>query len=185
MTFEMPDIQKIAPPEGAIIFYYSGWFAQSIIQASADAIRLRLETAHEDTRRRRRLISAFIELAQNIVHYSADCLTDPDAVTDEVRFGKLKVVQTPIGFTLTCCNPVTRAVAERLEAKLRLLVKMSLDEIRESYRAALRGESEADSKGGGIGLLTLARESVEPLKFSFDDVAGNADHKMFNLTVTV
>ena len=31
----------------------------------------------------------------------------------------------------------------------------------------------------------LARESAEPLKFSFDDVAGNPDHKMFNLTVTV
>jgi len=185
MTFEMPDIQKIAPPEGAIIFYYSGWFAQSIIQASADAIRLRLEAAHEDTRRRRRLISAFIELAQNIVHYSADCLSDPGAVADEVRFGTLKVVKTPIGFTLTCANPVTRTAAGRLEAKLSLLVKMSLDEIRESYRAALRADSEEDSKGGGIGLLTLARESAEPLKFSFDDVAENPDHKMFNLTVTV
>jgi hypothetical protein len=185
VIFEMPDIQKIAPPEGAIIFYYSGWFAQSIIEASADAIRLRLEAAHEDTRRRRRLISAFIELAQNIVHYSADCLTDPAAVTDEVRFGALKVVQTPIGFTLTCANPVTREAAERLEAKLSVLVRMSLDEIRESYRAALRAEDDADSKGGGMGLLTLARESVEPLKFSFDDVAENPDHKIFNLTVTV
>lgn len=185
MIFEMPDIQKIAPSDGSIIFYYSGWFAQSIIQASADAIGLRLEASHEDTRRRRRLISAFIELAQNIVHYSADCLTHPDAVVDEVRYGTLKVIKTPTGFTLICANPVTRAAAERLEAKLSLLVKMSLDEIRESYRAALRADGEADSKGGGMGLLTLARESAEPLKFSFDPVAGNPDHKMFNLTVTV
>ena len=71
-------------------------------------------------------VLAFIELAQNIVHYSADCLSDPAAVTDEVRYGTLKVIQTPIGFTLTCTNPVTRSAADRLEAKLSLLVKMSL-----------------------------------------------------------
>ena len=185
-AFPMPDIAELASAKGKTIFYYSGYFSQSIIQASADAIRLRLESGDQDSRRRRRVISAFIELGQNIVHYSADCLTDPKAETDEVRFGTLRVTLSQSGgFTLTCVNPVTRAAADRLQAKLSVLVQMSLDEIRESYRAALRADGEPESKGGGIGLLALARESAEPLCFGFGDCPDDPNHKLFNLTVTV
>jgi Family of unknown function (DUF6272) len=185
MTYLMPDIAKLAPADGAILFYHSGYFSQAIIEASAEAIRSRLETADRDAKRRRRVLSAFIELAQNIVHYSADGLTDPQATADQVRVGTLRAMRTSAGVMLTCANPVTRAAAERLEAKMSALATMGPEELRRSYRAALRAKGEAESKGGGIGLLTLARESVEPMRFSIVEVAGAPDRKMFNLTVTV
>ena len=171
--------------ETGTFFYYFGYFSQSLIEAAADAIRLRLGASSQSSKIQRRIISAFIEMGQNIVHYSAESLTDPDANTDEVRFGMIQISFYEGVFSLMCANPVLDTAADRLQEKLRVLSSMSMDEIRESYRAALRAEGEAESKGGGLGFLTLARESTEPLKFSFSDIEDKPRFKMFNLTMTV
>ena len=185
MNAVMPADCQMSPVGSKVFFYYEGFLSQSIIEACADALRMRLDAARTNSRTNRRLIGSFIELGQNIVHYSAECLTDIDAKDDEVRFGALKIEELDGKFVLTCSNPTTASGYERLERKLSVLVNMSLDEIKQSYREALRADGDAESKGGGIGFLTLARDAVEPLTFSFDDIPGQSGFKMFNLTVTV
>jgi hypothetical protein len=175
----------LSPVGARVFFFYEGYFSQSIIEACADALRMRLEAKNAATKTTRRLLGAFIELGQNIVHYSAESLTPEDAVDAEVRFGGLRVEEVDDRFVITCSNPVTAAGYERLARKLAVLVTMSLEEVKQHYREALRAEGDAESKGGGIGLLTLARDSSEPLIYSFDDIADRPSHKMFNLTVTV
>ena len=79
------------------------------------------------------MLSAFIEMAQNIVHYSADAMTDAGALDDEVRFGAIRIAQgeaapgeARIGevgagaasIALTCSNPVDLRTYERLAPKL-------------------------------------------------------------------
>ena len=61
-----------------VFFYYCGYFSQAIVEASADAIRSRLVAGHANYPTQRRLIGTFIEMGQNIVHYSADVLSDPE-----------------------------------------------------------------------------------------------------------
>jgi hypothetical protein len=169
-----------------VFFYYSGYFSQPIIEASADAIQLRLEKAALAYKVQRRVLSCFIEMAQNIVHYSADALTHADATSDEVRAGTILIAETEAGLRLTCSNPVDRKTYERLDAKLSVLSTMSAEEIREAYRSALRAhEGEASSKGGGIGLLTLARGAAEPISYTFAEDAGDPDRMIFNLSVTL
>ena len=60
-----------------VIFYYVGYFSQNIVAAMAEAVKLQLEVAGVAGPTRRKLFSAFIEMAQNIIHYSADALTPP------------------------------------------------------------------------------------------------------------
>ena len=169
-----------------VFFYYSGYFSQAIIEASADAIQLRLQKEDMAYRVQRRVLGGFIEMAQNIVHYSAEALTSADAVTDEVRAGTICIAVTGAGIRLTCSNPVDRKTYERLDAKLAVLSRMSADEIRDAYRSALRAEEgEAASKGGGIGLLTLARGAAEPIVYAFADYPGDPDRMIFKLSVTL
>jgi hypothetical protein len=106
---------------------------------------------------------------------------------NEVRFGILTICRDgPDGqFSLTCTNPVSHKIKEKLQGKLEVLVTLSIDEIKSLYRKALRSEGEEDSKGGGIGLLTLARDSSNPIEFAFTDSPDNPDHQMFTLSVTV
>jgi hypothetical protein len=178
-----------ATPEGLdrdVIFYYSGYLSQAILQATADTVRLRMEQGGEDYKVRRRVLSTLIEMGQNIVHYSADCLTDPDQTSEEIRFGSITVAYRDGRFRVSCANPIEAASCARLEPKLDLVSRMSLDEIKAAYRATLRQEQGEDgSKGAGLGLLTLARDASDPLTYRFSDHPTSPDHKIFELLVTI
>jgi hypothetical protein len=169
-----------------VIFYYSGYLSQAILQATAETVRLRLEQDDRNNKVRRRVLSTLIEMGQNIVHYSADCLTDPSQTNEEIRFGAITVARRDGRFLVSCANPIAAAACERLEPKLSVLSRMSLDEIKAAYRATLRQEHGEDgSKGAGLGLLTLAREASDPLTYRFSDHPISPDHKIFELLVTI
>jgi hypothetical protein len=168
-----------------VFFYYCGYFSQTIIAASADAIQQRMGVAGVEDRVRRRVLGAFVEMAQNIVHYSADRLTAADAVDDEIRFGTIVIARTEEGIVLSCSNPVDRETHRRLDPKLEAISRMNLDAIREAYRQALRAEDDAGSKGGGLGLLTLARGSTCPLRYTFEPSANSPELMVFELRITV
>ena len=61
---------------------------------------------------------------------------------------------------------------------------MTLDEIKASYRESLRSDSPEDSKGAGMGFLTMARDASEPLEFEFQNT-GDAATAMFFLKTTI
>ena len=178
-----------APPavlDRDVVFFYAGYLSQAILQATAEAVRLRLEQDAEDSKVRRKVLSALIEMGQNIVHYSADCLTDPSQASEEIRFGSITVAHREGRFHVSCANPIEASACARLEPKLELVSRMSLDEIKAAYRATLRQEqAEEGSKGAGLGLLTLARDASDPLAYRFSDHPTSPDHKIFELLVTI
>lgn len=152
-----------------VIFYYVGYFSQSIVAAMAEAVKLQLEVAGVAGPTRRKLFSSFVEMAQNIIHYSAVSLTPQRQDDGELRHGSVCIRRESDGsFLLLCANPVKQEVAHDLRSKLDTLRKMTLEEIKQAYRQSLRDETPAGSKGAGIGLLTVARDAREPLEFDFD-----------------
>lgn len=72
-----------------VIFYYVGYFSQHIVAAMADAVKLQLEVAGVAPATRRKLFSSFVEMAQNIIHYSADSLTPASQNNGELRHGSV------------------------------------------------------------------------------------------------
>ncbi|MFT4173384.1 MAG: SiaB family protein kinase [Rhodocyclaceae bacterium] len=159
-----------------VIFYYVGYFSQHIVAAMADTVKLQLEEAGVATPTRRKLFSSFIEMAQNIIHYSSDALTPANQRDGELRHGSVCIRREGDGsFLLLCANPIDPVVADELRQKLEDLRSMTLDEIKQAYRQTLREETPQGSKGAGIGLLTVARDAREPLEFDFDS-DGNGGH---------
>ncbi len=151
-----------------VIFYYVGYFSQNIVTAMSEAVRLRLEQSGTAGPTRRRLFSSFVEMAQNIIHYSADALTPPQQQEHELRHGSVCIGVDDEGrHFLLCANPIVAEQAQTLRARLQTLREMTLDEIKASYRESLRAETAADSKGAGLGFLTVARDASEPLEFEF------------------
>lgn len=180
---QQSEFEDLAAEHG-VFFYYCGYFSQPIITASADAIQMRLQGAGVAEKNKRRVLHAFIEMAQNIVHYSADALTQADAVDDEVRFGTIRIARGADGIVLACSNPVDHQTYERLDPKLRVISQMNLEAVRAAYREALRADGEAESKGGGLGLLTLARESGSPIQYTFTP-SPDSDLMVFELRIIV
>jgi len=150
------------------VFYYSGYFSQNIINAIGDAVRLRLERSDTPGGVRRKLFSTFIEMAQNIVHYSSNNLTPIEQADRELRAGSVCVMQENGQFFIMCANPVTPEWAEHLRRVLEPLCDMSAEQIRYAYRRQLRKPAPDDSKGAGLGFLTIAKESSRPIEFSLE-----------------
>ncbi len=149
--------------QNGILFYYSGEFSQNVVGTMSDALKQRLDSVGAPNTARRKVFSAFVEMAQNIIHYAAE------NGEDGAKVGALAVGEFGGKFYVICGNPVKLDHVDRLRAKLDPLRRMSLEEIKTAYREQLRNdahETEDDiSKGAGLGFLTVARESSEPIEY--------------------
>jgi hypothetical protein len=153
-----------------IIFFYVGYFSQHVVAAISETIKARLDTAGAAGPTRRRIFSSFVEMSQNIMHYSSDTLTPHEQSDNQMRRGS---------FCLLCANPVASANVGLIRDRLEPLHTMTMDEIKSAYKKALRDETPADSKGAGLGFLTMARDASEPLEFEFVQEAHNPGTTVF------
>lgn len=160
--------------ERNVVFYYTGYFNQTMVGAMGEALRQRIGDQAANGIRRR-LFSIFVELAQNVVHYSAETLSDQAAVDREIRRGAIWIGEQDGRFFVVCANPVERRAVGRIRQKLEPLRAMTVDEIRSRYREQLRSAPQAGSKGAGLGFLTVARDASQPIEFDFVDAYGADD----------
>ncbi|MEO7324432.1 MAG: SiaB family protein kinase [Dokdonella sp.] len=167
-----------------IVFYYFGYFSQSITAAMAEAVRLQLEKSDAAPSTRRKIFSSFVEMAQNITHYSLDSLSPAEQRNDQLRQGSVCIGRDGDRYFLLCSNSVAADQVELLRQKVEPLKTMSLDDIKRAYRETLRAEAPVGSKGGGLGFLTLARDASSPLEFSFAPSA-QSDAVTFFIKATI
>lgn len=149
-----------------VIFYYGGYFSQSIIAAMADALRYKLEAREARAATTRRVFSSFVEMAQNILHYSAEGIDGRPCGDGGLRLGSVAVGCEGGRYFVMCGNLVRDEFVSVLHEKLDPICRMTLAEIKEAYRQQLRAETEATSNGAGLGFLTLARDVTEPIQYS-------------------
>jgi hypothetical protein len=169
-----------------IIFYYVGYFSQTIIASMAEAMKLQLQVADVSGPTRRKLFSLFVEMTQNIIHYSSDALTPASQNNGELRHGSVCIKKEGDGrFLLLCANPIKNDVVDRLRPKLDALRNMTVEEIKQAYKETLLAETPEDSKGAGVGFLTMARDAREPLEFLFQPLDGTEDMTMFYLKAVI
>ncbi|CAN0619120.1 conserved protein of unknown function [Burkholderia multivorans] len=150
-----------------LIFYHKGYFSHNIVAAMSEVVKLQLEIAGVSASTRRKLFSSFIELSQNIVHYSSDALVDGSENVGALREGVVCITNEGERHLMMCVNPIATAAVNDLREKLEPLRSMSIDEIKQQYKISLRAETPPESKGAGLGFLTMARDASAPLEFAF------------------
>ena len=168
-----------------LIFYHKGYFSHNIVAAMSEVVKLQLEVAGVNALTRRKLFSSFIELSQNIVHYSSDSLVDGQEHGGAIREGMVCIVAEGGRHLMLCVNPITTTAVKSLRETLQPLRNMSLDEIKQAYKVSLRVETPAQSKGAGLGFLTMARDASEPLEFTFYPRADDANITLFCLKTII
>ncbi|WBS05616.1 SiaB family protein kinase [Pseudoduganella sp. SL102] len=174
-----------AASERQVIFFYAGYFSQHVVSAIAETIRARLDAAGTAGPTSRRIFSAFVEMSQNIMHYSADALTPAEQPDRQIRGGAFCIGVCGERFHLLCANPVASERVEAIRARIEPLCAMTVDEIRSAYRTALRQAAPEDSKGAGLGLLTMARDASAPLAFHFLPDSTDAGRTVFCIAATI
>lgn len=162
--------------EQGLLFYYDGYLSQPIITAMGEALRGRLEAEEASSKAARKVFSTFIEMMQNVINYSDDAIA---AGGSALSHGAVAVGRRQGHYFITCGNPVRCEHVERIRAKLAVIDAMSHDEIKQRYKEKLRQESEATSKGAGLGFLTVARDASAPIEYSFAPLAEAPDTLCF------
>jgi hypothetical protein len=157
------EFQRQARTSG-IVFYHTGEFTGPIISAAAEALKHRMQESGAVSSATRKLFSTFVEMAQNIHHYAS-----PDIENSElVGAGTLSVIKSATEYWVICVNKIETKDIPRITEKLNQVRSMSLDQIKKAYKEQLKNtEQDQQSKGAGLGWLTIARDSKEPLEYSF------------------
>jgi hypothetical protein len=154
-----------------IVFYYSGILSQNVIKTMSDSLKQKLQIQDEKGARSRKVFSTFIEMIQNALHYSP---VKPGS--EDSKEGSILVAQNGDKYFVICANFIQKQHENRIREKIDPLLKMSADEIRQAYRTQLKNDRHSDddtiSKGAGLGFLTLARDSVEPIEYAIKDATG-------------
>ncbi|WP_434775985.1 SiaB family protein kinase [Pseudomonas oryzihabitans] len=168
-----------------VIFYHHGYFSHGIVAAMAEVVKLQLEFEGISGATRRKLFSSFIELSQNVLHYSADALP-PDTLADaKLGQGSVCITRQDGNYQMLCANPIVSDKVQALRARLEPLCSMSIEQIKQAYRESLRAETPTDSKGAGLGFLTMARDASAPLEFAFHPSTRNPGTALFCLKAII
>lgn len=156
-----------------VLFYYTGPFDSDIVAVMSNQIKEKLKQESASGPATRKLFSTFIEMAQNVLHYGGAEATDGGGTTAKpgtIVLGKT-AVSADAAYWIACGNLVESDHVLRVKEKLESLRNMSTAEIKAAYRAQLANDAhesmDALSKGAGLGLLTIARDSTQPIEFDF------------------
>jgi hypothetical protein len=152
-----------------MVYFYTGCFDSEMVKFLANSLKDTLEQENASGPLKRKLFSSFIEMAQNILHYggvAADGASQPPGKPGAIGLGK-----AGDSWWIACGNLIPSEQVQRLSEKLTALQRMSLADIKAAYRQQLANDEHAStdaiSKGAGLGLLTIARDSTQPIEFEF------------------
>lgn len=170
-----------------MIYFYTGSFDSEMVKFLANSLKDTLEQENASGPLKRKLFSSFIEMAQNILHYggmAAGCTNPQPGKPGAIGLGKAGQ-----SYWIACGNLVPSEQVGRLSDKLTALQSMSLADIKAAYRQQLANDehesTDTMSKGAGLGLLTIARDSTQPIEFEFAPHAESAGRLSYFYLKTV
>jgi hypothetical protein len=170
--------------KAGLLFYYTGPFDRDEVAALSHKLKETLQQETASGPASRKLFSVFVEMAQNVLHYGGTvALDDPPRKT---RPGSILLGRSDGAYWIVCANLVPIEHVPRIRERLEALRTMSLAEIKAAYRAQLANDAHAEtdllSKGAGLGLLTIARDSSQPIEFDFTpDPASDGRYAYFRI----
>ena len=128
----------------------------------------------------RKIFSIFIELAQNILFYSAEKIRYAGR-TESV--GILQLSETANNYIFSCGNIVFTTDVGRLADSCNTINSLDREELRRLKRTQRRQPQSDQSKGAGIGLVQAAIISNNPLDIEVYTI--DEQHSFFSLFVTI
>ncbi len=117
----------------------------------ADTIKLSLQQSEAAPSTKRRLFSCFVEMAQNIIHYSSETLTPRRRSKPKCDRDRSASAMPTIA--TTCCARIASPppTSRRCAPSSNRCATMTLEEIKRAYQDTLRADQPEGSKGLGPG----------------------------------
>jgi hypothetical protein len=146
-----------------ILMSFKGVFAQPALVEMGNTIRSSFTSEQVSAIVMKKIFAIFIELSQNILHYSAEREIDMDG--KESGVGILIVSDDGIRFCVSSGNLMLNENVIKIREKCDRVLAMNKDELKAAYTEQRRRGRPEDSKGAGLGFIDMARKSDFPLQY--------------------
>jgi hypothetical protein len=144
-----------------VLVSLKGALSQDVITEFGTMIKSSL-SAETNTRK---IFAVFIELAQNILHYSAERSDNAD---DGVGIILLREVENL--FYLSSGNLVVNDNGNKIHDKCEIVNSKTKEELKALYQQQIKDGRPEGSKGAGLGLIDIARKCDSPIDCIIDKI---------------
>ncbi len=176
MAFDLPTFINQTKAKSVIIAYH-GPLTDVIMSEVSRDIRTKFA---DNPRICRKIFAIFIELAQNILFYSAEKV---NFGYREDSVGGILIAQDNQYYHFVCGNRVESVYMNELLDNCRLINTLDREGLRQYKRQQRSRPSNDRSRGAGIGLIQVAITSENPLQVVSDEL--NDKFSLFSLSVKV
>ncbi len=160
-----------------IILYFKGAVSQEILVEIGLMIRKKFSVEKQI----KKIFGVFIELAQNIMHYSAE-IEYSHRDDKNVGVGIILFSETKSNFQIISGNQISNENKSSIAGKLDKINSLNLEELKEFYHKQIRVEPEDESKGAGLGFIDMARKSRNKIKYNITEI--DEENSFLELTIT-
>lgn len=122
------------------------------------------------------LLTVFIELAQNILRYSAE-------QSEGEGVGVIWITAEATGYRVQSGNLVTPEQADPLKRWMDEFNPLDAEGLKALRKQRLHHPPPEGSRGAGLGLLEVRRRSMKPVEYAF--IPTENEHIFFSLTVNL
>jgi len=159
-----------------IILTFKGAFSQEILVEIGDLLKKKFEVSKQI----KKIFAVFVELSQNIMHYSAEVET---IALDNKKLGVGIIIFTEDQkyFYITSGNLIKKNVGDRIKPKIDKVNTMNDEELKNYYSEQRRLPQEEGSKGAGLGFIDIARKSSGKIEYNIKEL--NDEHSFLILSV--
>jgi hypothetical protein len=147
--------------ENDVILSFKGEMSQAILISIGDLLKEKLSQDDASQRVVKRVFFIFIELAQNIYHYSAErsIIQEQPAGT-----GVLFIRESATHFTIFAGNVVEPENAAGMVEACTAINRLSPADLKQRYKEQLRAPRKEGHAGGGLGLISVVRKAGNPIE---------------------
>lgn len=150
-----------------ILLCFNGPISRSLIEEIGNALRNYLSAEDAPPSAAMDVFSVYIEMTQNIRHYSRD-----KGWSEQESSATVVVSRDPQGrYVVSAGNLVEHADGEQMLASVASLAELDKAQLKAAYKEQLRRPRDAEKvSGAGLGLIDIARKSSEPLQASLQSL---------------
>jgi len=172
------ELESLLKEDNIIFLTYGGTFTQSLIAGMTGVLEKEVEEADLSMKISNNIFVVFIELAQNVMNYSkkVKCqnILDPK--------GLIFVGKREEDYFVCSQNVISKEDREKMEPRLEKIQNASPEEIKKLYKEVRRSGKESHEKGGGLGLLEIAKKSKQ-IEYTFQELKDNKFY--YKICVTI
>lgn len=163
-----------------ILICFNGPTSRSLIGEIGAALKEHIESTRDCISSAMDVFSVYIEMSQNIRHYTAARGYNDQDATATVVIAESGVDR----YIVSAGNMIELSDGRRLLERVIGLSHLDKSELKTLYKEQLRKPREDGAvTGAGLGLIDIARKSSEPLQASLDELGGGK--AFFTLRATI